>query len=166
MSRIHRMCERTARGLEAARSKRAIDAFPPALAASDGTVTETKTLTFTEKKVYKQDWPAYNAAQSVEKDRFQELLFDLCRGLAEPERTSCGRKPHTVKDSIFAMVFKCYSTFSARRFSSDLREAHERGFLSVEIPGMKTTAFMENAEFTPILKALIAESAAISYISR
>src|SRR4051794_21446627 len=30
--------------------------------ASDGTVTETKSITFTEKKVYRQDWPAYNAA--------------------------------------------------------------------------------------------------------
>src|SRR5207247_10871329 len=35
--------------------------------AADGTVTETRTLTFTEKKVYKQDWPVYNLAQSEEK---------------------------------------------------------------------------------------------------
>ena len=48
---------------------------------SDGTVTETKTITFTEKKTYKQDWPKYNEAQMCEKDRFQSLLFDLCRGL-------------------------------------------------------------------------------------
>src|SRR5437016_11766520 len=27
---------------------------------SDGTMIETKTVTFTEKKVYKQDWRAYN----------------------------------------------------------------------------------------------------------
>src|SRR5215831_1321101 len=31
--------------------------------AADGTVTETRTLTFTEKKTYKQDWPLYNLAQ-------------------------------------------------------------------------------------------------------
>ena len=52
----------------------------------DGSVTDTKTLTFTEKIVYKQDWPAYNHAQSIEKDRLQELLFDLCQGVPEPER--------------------------------------------------------------------------------
>src|SRR5438309_1477238 len=44
---------------------------------TDGTVTETKTLTFTEKVKYRQNWPAYNEAQSVEKDRLQELLHDL-----------------------------------------------------------------------------------------
>ncbi len=31
---------------------------------TDGTVTETKTLTFTEKVTYKQDWPAYNLARA------------------------------------------------------------------------------------------------------
>ena len=120
----------------------------------DGTVTETKTLTVT-KKTYPQDWPSYNAAQSVEKDRVQELLFDLCQSVTEPERTGCGRKPHSLKDSIFSMVYKVYSTFSSRRFSSDLREAHERGFLSRTIPGMKTVQFFEDAALTPILKQLI-----------
>src|SRR5713226_1757363 len=100
-------------------------------------------------------------AQSIEKDRLQELLFDLCKTLAEPERpVTRGQKPHTLKDSIFATIFKVYSTFSSRRFSSDLREAHARGYLSKEIPGVKTTAFMENPAFTPILKALVAKSAA------
>src|SRR5438876_8517248 len=62
---------------------------------TDGTVTETKTITFTEKKVYKQDWTAYNLAQSIEKDRFQVLLNDLCLGIQEPERpVKRGPKPH------------------------------------------------------------------------
>jgi hypothetical protein len=128
--------------------------------ADDGTVTETKSITFTEKKTYKQNWPAYNAAQSVEKDRFQVLLADLCRPLPSPAWTGGrGRKPHTVADSIFAMVFKVYSTFSARRFSSDLREALNRGHLSRNVPGLKTAIMMEQPEFTPILKQLVAESA-------
>ena len=38
----------------------------------DGTVIETKSVTFTEKKVYKQDWPKYNAAQAGEK-----RIFDI-----------------------------------------------------------------------------------------
>lgn len=125
---------------------------------SDGTVIDTQTVTFTEKKVYKQNWPKYNAAQSVEKDRIQELLFDLCKDLQEPERKT-GRKPHSVKDVIFSLAFKVYSTFSARRFSSDLREAHARGFTQKVVPGIKTTAFMEDEVYTPILKALIVKSA-------
>ena len=121
----------------------------------DGTVTDTRSVTFTEKVTYKQDWPAYNHAQSIEKDRLQELLFDLCRGIDEPERTGGGRKPHTARDKAFACVFKVYSTFSARRFSSDLRAAHERGYLSREIPGLKVPHFLEDPAFTPVFKNLI-----------
>jgi transposase len=129
-------------------------------ANADGTTTVTETLTVSatvqKKTTYKQCWGAYNAAQSVEKDRLQVLLSDLLRGVAEPERKPTrGQKPHTVRDSLFAMVFKVYSTFSSRRFSSDLREAHERGHLSRAIPGMKTVQFFENEAFTPILKQLV-----------
>lgn len=129
-------------------------------ANADGTTTVTETLTVSatveKKTTYRQNWPAYNAAQSVEKDRVQALLADLLRGAAEPERKPTrGQKPHTVRDSLFAMVFKVYSTFSSRRFSSDLREAHERGHLSRVIPGMKTVQFMEDETFTPILKQLV-----------
>ncbi len=127
---------------------------------ADGTTTVTETLTVSatvqKKTTYKQCWPAYNAAQSVEKDRVQVLLSDLLRGVVEPERKPTrGQKPHTVRDSLFAMVFKVYSTFSSRRFSSDLRESHERGHTSRVIPGMKTVQFFENDEFTPILKQLV-----------
>lgn len=128
----------------------------------DGTTTVTETVTVSatveKKTTYKQDWAKYNAAQSVEKDRLQVLLADLCRGVPEPEHKGRGRKPHTVRDSLFAMIFKVYSTFSARRFDSDLRQAHERGHLSRAVPSMKTTAFMEDESLTPILKQLIRES--------
>ncbi|HEX3149725.1 MAG TPA: transposase [Gemmataceae bacterium] len=128
--------------------------------ASDGTITETKTMTFTEKKTYRQNWPAYNAAQSVEKDRVQELLADLVKGIPDGPRKTTGRKPHSYADALFAMVLKVYCTLSTRRSSSDLREAHQRGYTSKEIPGMKVAAMMENPAFTPILKELIRASAA------
>src|SRR4051812_33958114 len=41
--------------------------------APDGTVTETRSLTFTEQKVYRQAWPQYNRAQATEKRRLQVL---------------------------------------------------------------------------------------------
>src|SRR5207248_3107673 len=47
----------------------------------DGTVTETRSVTFTQKKTYKQEWGTYNLAQTEEKRRFLALLHDLCRGL-------------------------------------------------------------------------------------
>jgi transposase len=108
--------------------------------------------------MYRQNWPVYNLAQSIEKHRFQELLFDLCRGIEEPVRTVRGQKPHTVRDSVFAMVFKVYSTLSSRRFSCDLKDTHQRGYLFRLMPGTKVCAFFENAELTPILKDLIIRS--------
>jgi hypothetical protein len=67
----------------------------------DGTVIETRSLTLTEKKVYKQDWPKYNAAQATEKRRFRVLLHDLCRRLSARVRAGDwlgGRQPD-VSDS-------------------------------------------------------------------
>jgi transposase len=125
----------------------------------DGSETLTRSMTVTEKvTTYKQNWPAYDRAQSIEKDRFQELLVDLCSGLQEPAYKGRGRPAHSIRDSVFAMVFKIYSTLSGRRFSSDLREAHRRGHLSRSIPGQKVSYFLENPELTPILKELIVRS--------
>ena len=127
----------------------------------DGSETLTRSMTVVEKVTYTQDWTAYNIAQATEKKRLQVLLADLCRNLAEPERGSKrGPKPHTVKDSIFSMAFKVYCGLSSRRFSTDLLEAHEKGFISKSIPGMKVPAFFENPTFTPILTELVAKSAA------
>lgn len=126
----------------------------------DGSETLTRSVTLTQKvTTYPQNWPAYNRAQSIEKDRFQELLADLCAGLPEPERAWTGREPHTVANSVFAMVFKVYSTLSARRFDSDLREAHRRGHLTRPVPAMKIFQFFENPALTPVLKQLVAVSA-------
>jgi hypothetical protein len=128
--------------------------------ASDGTVTETKTMTFTEKKTYKQNWPAYEAAQSVEKDRVQELLAELVRGIPEPDRSGIrGQKPHSLRDALFTIAFKVYSTISSRRFASDLREAQRRGHVGQVLPSQKISDYLSNPAMTPILKHLIAQSA-------
>ena len=59
----------------------------------------------------------------------QVLLHDLCRNLPDRPREKCksGPKPHLTCDWIFAMAFKVYCGLSARRFSTDLLEAHEKG---------------------------------------
>jgi transposase len=127
----------------------------------DGSIVETRQLLFEETRVYTQDWPAYNTAQATEKKRMQVLLADLCRNLPEEDRShKTGPRPHLTKDAIFAMVFKVYSGFSSRRFSTDLAEAHEKGHTSRCIPGMKVNSFFENPKHTPILVDMIAKSAA------
>lgn len=58
------------------------------------TVTESVTLTAVKRTTYPQNWPAYNAAQTNEKDKFQSLLYDLCQGVPQlPARN--GRPPRT-----------------------------------------------------------------------
>jgi len=57
------------------------------------------------------------------------------------------------------MAYKVYCGLSSRRFSTDLLEAHESGFVTKPIPGTKVTAFFEDAYFIPILKDLIGYSA-------
>ncbi len=83
----------------------------------DGTIIDTRSVTFTEKVTYKQDWPKYNLAQATEKKRLQALLHDLCRNLPDPERAPNrrGPKPHSTRDVIFAMAFKVYCGLSSRR---------------------------------------------------
>jgi transposase len=127
--------------------------------AKDGTITETRTYTVTEKKVYrKPEWPLYNLCQREEGKRFAVLLHDLCRGLPNPPTNRCGRKRTAMADMVFACVLKIYSGLSSRRFGTDLDEATEKGFISRKMhPGM-TWAFLENELLTPVLKELIVRS--------
>src|SRR2546423_13775697 len=94
---------------------------------NEETQTETVTETVTVKQTYKQEWTAYNRAQTNEKDRFLELLAELCKGIAEPTQTN-GRPRLPLADMIFASAFKVYSTVSGRRFMCDLKDAHGKGF--------------------------------------
>lgn len=126
---------------------------------ADGTttVTETLTVTATKRKTYPQNWKAYNEAQTHEQDKFQVLLHDLCKGLPAPTPKN-GRPPLSLADAVFCAAFKVYSTVSQRRFISDLREAHQRGYVS-KVPHFNSISnALENPELTPILCDLITES--------
>ncbi len=121
------------------------------------TVTETVTLTATKKTTYKQDWPAYNEAQTKEKQQFQSLLHDLCSGIQNPVQTK-GRPRLPLSDAVFAVTFKIYSTFSGRRFISDLNDAQAKGYIS-QVPHFNSIFnYLENPELAPILTALITQS--------
>jgi transposase len=113
-----------------------------------------------KRPTYRQNWPLYNLAQQTEKHRFQELLFDLCRGIEEPDRKGKpGQKPHTLRDQVFAACYKVFSGFSSRRFSCDIADAFEQGYTARLVPGAKTPAFFENSALRPILVHLIQQSA-------
>jgi transposase len=128
----------------------------------DGTVTETATMTFTKKKLYKQDWPNYNLAQTNERRHFHALLADLCSTVPEPAlKNACGRGRHPLPicDRLFAACLKVYSLTSARRFNGALEEAHEQGFIS-RVPHFNSVLnVFDREDTTPILKTMISTSA-------
>jgi len=125
----------------------------------NGTITETRSVTFTQKKTYKQDWGSYNLAQSEEKRRFLVLLHDLCKKLPNPPQEKGGRPRSNMSDMIFSVVYKVYSTLSGRRFCTDLDEAFDKGFLTRKISGMMVWQFLECNLLTPVLHELITASA-------
>jgi hypothetical protein len=128
----------------------------------DGSETVTQTVTVTNqtttapRKTYKQNWPAYNAAQTQERTRFERLLYELCQGVQEPPRKpGPGRKPIPLADQTFAAVSNVYSTVSARRFMCDLEEAHQKGYIS-KVPHFNAiSTALEDETITPILRAMI-----------
>ena len=121
------------------------------------TVTETVAIRATQKKTYKQDWPAYNAAQTTEKHHFQELLYDLCGGLEELP-PSKGRPFMPLRDAVFCIAFKIFSTVSARRFIADLDDARRKGFIQ-NVPHFNTIYnYLENPALTDVLTNLIVQS--------
>lgn len=91
----------------------------------------------------------------------QELLADLCAGVPQPPPKNPpkgGRPAVLLSDAIFGAVFKVYSTFSARRFMTDLSAAHEQGYVSQPLSFSTVTKALENPALTPILYGLIVQS--------
>jgi transposase len=125
---------------------------------SDGTETVTKRITMTEtiaRKTYAQDWPNYNAAQVNEKADFQRLLHNLCKGIENAPQDGAGRRRLALSDAVFAVAFKVFSTVSQRRFMSDLRDAHERGYIG-DVPHFNSISnYLDNPEMTDVLRKLI-----------
>jgi transposase len=124
----------------------------------NGKAPEIVTAAVPKKPTYQQNWSQYNEAQQTEKARFRQLLFDLCRGLPNPEQTGSGRRWTPMADMVFACGLKVYTTVSARRFACDLKDAHEFGYLSHLMNSVSVCAFLENERLTPILKNLIVRS--------
>ncbi len=120
----------------------------------DGSVTLTQSV----KMTCTQEWPAYNQAQTHEQERFVALLRDLCNGIQQPEY-SFGRPRLPLADVVFGLVFKSYTTFSDRRFTSALKEAQTDGLISKAGHYNSAFRYLENPELTQLLKTLIEQSA-------
>ncbi len=117
-------------------------------------VPETKIM----KPSYSQNWKAYDHAQTHEREMFELLLRDLCRGIQEPEQTS-GRKRVPLRDMVYAAATKVYSGMSGRRASTDVRRAKEQDFISKAPHHSTISNALKSRALTPVLQALITESA-------
>jgi transposase len=125
-------------------------------ANGDGSTTVTESVAVTRtRKTYPQDWPNYNAAQMSEKRHFQSMLADLCRPLVTPEQDGRGQRRMPLSDAVFCAVFKIYSTMSARRFTSDLCDAQNKGYIE-KVPHFNSVLnYLESPELYPILLDMI-----------
>jgi hypothetical protein len=120
-------------------------------------VTKTVTVTKAARVTYKQNWTAYNKAQTEEKQRFGEMLHELCSTIQEPEY-AFGRPRLPLSDMAFACAYKVYSGFSSRRFSTDLREMQQGGLIAKAPHFNSVSNYLANKELTPLLKHLITTS--------
>lgn len=109
------------------------------------------------RKTYKQEWHEYNLAQTNEKSKFVELLYELCQNIQEPVQT-VGRPRAPFSDVVFAACLKIYGGMSGRRNQTDVREALSRGLLSKSLHYNTLARYLEKKELTPYLKQLIVES--------
>jgi len=125
---------------------------------ADGNQTVTETLSY-HRTTYKQDWNAYNAGQTSEKETVQALLRGLCDGVQTPAHTGRGPKPIPLSDMVFAMTMKTYSLMSARRSTTDIEASAEAGNLSRTPHYNSTLSYFSKPEMTATLMSLIEKSA-------
>jgi transposase len=126
----------------------------------DGTVSTTTTETKAVRVTYAQNWPAYNAAQTTEKEHFLRLLHQLVAKVETPEHKGAGRPRTPLSDMLFAAVYKVYSGMSGRRFMTDLRSARDQGLVG-HAPAFNTIFdALRTEEVTDILHDLVEQTAA------
>jgi transposase len=108
---------------------------------------------------YTQNWPAYNAAQTTEKEHVGALLRALCEGIVTPPQRR-GRPRLPLADLTHSAAMKVYSGMSGRRATTDIRACAEKGLID-EAPHYNSVHnFIERADVTELLKTLVEESAA------
>ena len=120
----------------------------------NGVTIETKAIRVT----YRQDWPAYNAAQTHEQDLFGQLLRELCDAIPQPPQRM-GRPRLPLSDMVFTVGTKVYSTMSGRRAMTDVRNAQANEQLDKTPCFNSVLGYLKKPELTPLLKTLIEQSA-------
>jgi transposase len=122
--------------------------------SKDGTTTVTETKRVT----YKQDWKAYNKAQTSEISLFDQLLKDLVENVEEPAEKA-GRPRKSLRDDLFCSIQKVYSQLSQRRAYTLYKNAKEREQINNTPHFNRIGRILNREEITPILHQLLTVSA-------
>lgn len=107
-----------------------------------------------QKNSYQQNWDAYDKSQCGELNSFMGLLADLCKNVEQP-MYQFGRPKLPISDMVFASALKVYSTFSLRRFISQMQKALDAGYVDSICSYSSVSNSMRQKEITPILYDLI-----------
>jgi len=116
----------------------------------EGKVTTTKEVRVT----YAQDWSAYNKAPMQEGQLFMKLLAELCGNIKQPAY-KFGRPNLSMADMVFASALKVYTTFSLRRFVSNMKVANEKGYIDKVCSYSTVNNYMRKPEMTELLQELV-----------
>ena len=103
---------------------------------------------------YTQPWSLYNLAQTKEKADFMRLLAQLCESIQEPPRRD-GRPRAFLSDLVFLCAYKVYSLLSSRRFDTDVREAHAKGYVTRSPCFNTVNKYLAHPDLTPLLMDLV-----------
>lgn len=112
----------------------------------------------TKKPTYRQDWPAYNQAQTQEKTLFMELLYGLTSQIHQPEYRGNGRPPANIGEMVFCCGLRQYHDFSSRRCESDIEIAKKLGYIE-QAPHFNTILkYLNEPKMEKLLTKLIVKS--------
>lgn len=117
---------------------------------NEGNVTITQTI----RKTYPQDWKNYDKASINQKTIFMKLLKDITRNIKNPEY-NFGRPTLPLSDMVYSSVMKVFTTFSLRRFMSDMQIAKEKGYIENNPCYASVGHYMQKKELTPLLANMV-----------
>ena len=116
---------------------------------NEGNVTITQTI----RKTYSQNWSEYDKASINQKTLFMKLLKDITGNLSQDYKF--GRPNLPLSDMVYSSVMKVFTTFSLRRFMSDMQIAKEKGYVNATPCYASVGHFMQKKEVTPLLAQMV-----------
>jgi predicted nucleic acid-binding Zn finger protein len=118
-----------------------------------------ETVTKTLKVTYREEWSAYNAAQTHEKERVA-YCFTTSAPRADNPVQGRARPRLPLSDSIFWAVMKVCDGMSGRRTMTDLRDFAAKGYIDRAPHYNSVFNALEDRAITPLLVRMIEDSVA------